>query len=110
MIKIVSKYEETLAENLRLKQENSTLRDRIENLKKDKRNSNFVKLLFVILPVALTVASGLFGYGFIFFFEVLCAQAVVPFYRYVELGIILLAVFGVVYGIMTLIRTILRKE
>ena len=82
MIKIVSKYEETLAENLRLKQENSTLR----------------------------VASGLFGYGFIFFFEVLCAQAVVPFYRYVELGIILLAVFGVVYGIMTLIRTILRKE
>ena len=106
MIKIVSKYEETLAENLRLKQENSTLRDEVNNLKKDKRNSNFIKLLFVIL----TVASGLFGYGFIFFFEVLCAQAVVPFYRYVELGIILLAVFGVVYGIMTLIRTILRKE
>lgn len=38
MIKIVSKYEETLAENLRLKQENSTLRDRIENLKKDYSN------------------------------------------------------------------------
>ena len=89
---------------------NSTLRDRIENLKKDKRNSNFVKLLFVIFPVALTIASGLFGYGFIFFFEVLCAQAVVPFYRYVEFGIILLAVVGFVYGIMTLIRTILRKE
>ena len=36
MIKIVSKYEETLAENLRLKQENSTLRDEVNNLKKDK--------------------------------------------------------------------------
>lgn len=33
MIKIVSKYEETLAENLRLKQENSTLRDEVNNLK-----------------------------------------------------------------------------
>lgn len=108
MIKIVSKYEETLAENLRLKQENSTLRDEVNNLKKDKQISKLKKLLLVVFPVVITIAACVLGYGFIFFFDIFMVQTFIPFFRYIQFGMILTALFSIIYFINVFARIILR--
>ena len=56
-------------ENLRLKEENSKLKARVENIEINLRESKLFELLFpVVVASMLTVC----GYAFLFFFEQLC--------------------------------------
>ncbi|MDD6378195.1 MAG: hypothetical protein PUG27_10445 [Succinatimonas sp.] len=54
-------------ENLRLKEENSKLKARVENIEINLRESKLFELLF---PVVVASMLTVFGYAFLFFFDV----------------------------------------
>ena len=59
-------------ENLRLKEENSKLKARVENIEINLRESKLFELLF---PVVVASMLTVFGYAFLFFFDVFVFEA-----------------------------------